>query len=90
MRSFSRVLLIPAILLPLLTACGEATVMPQHVHMATEKCEANGGWSRIDQAHVAPEFENCGARCTRRLSTSQYAAAVSCKNGAKFDLTWQE
>jgi hypothetical protein len=90
MRATLRFLLVPLFVLPLLTACGETTIKPQHVRMATEKCASNSGWAQIEEANMQAQFQSCGARCSRRLPESNYRAKFSCNNGAKFDLAWQE
>lgn len=90
MRSTLRFLLVPLFALPLLTACGESNIKPQHVHMATEKCAYNNGWSHIDEASTQPLYKSCGHRCSERLPEAKYSAKFSCNNGAKFDLAWQE
>lgn len=77
-------------ILPLLTACSESTIKPQHVRMATEKCASNSGWAQIDEANEQVQFQSCGARCRQRLPEARYSAKFSCNNGAKFDLSWQE
>jgi hypothetical protein len=90
MRSNLRFLLVPLFVLPLLTACGESTIKPQHVRMAIEKCASNNGWAQIDEANMQPQFQSCGSRCSRRLPESRYSVSFSCNNGAKFNLAWQE
>lgn len=82
-----------AMLIPLmLAACGSEgePVTARHISMATEKCEVNGGLSQVERAEKSRVFESCGYRCSRATSQHEYRDVFSCKNGARFDLTWQE
>lgn len=75
-----------------LAACGAQPqpVTDRHIAVATEKCAVNGGLSVVEQASKARAYENCGYRCSRATGQIEYKATFSCKNGAKFELTWQE
>lgn len=75
-----------------LMACGgnSQSVTDRHIAVATERCVVNGGLSVVEQASKARAYENCGYRCSRATGQFEYKATFSCKNGAKFDLTWQE
>lgn len=75
-----------------LTACGNegGPVTERHISMANEKCEVNGGLSQVERADKSRVFESCGYRCSRATNQSEYRDVFSCKNGARFDLTWQE
>lgn len=91
MRSLVFALLVAAATPLLLVACGDKTVVTdRHIRMATEKCEVNGGVQQFDQAGTTALTESCGYKCSRRTGVYAYSASFSCKNGAKFDLTWQE
>ncbi|HDR9103711.1 hypothetical protein [Paraburkholderia sp. A3RO-2L] len=75
----------------LLMACSERKVVTDHhIQMATEKCSVNEGLKEFEQASVSPETESCGYKCSRRTGRYAYEATFSCKNGAKFDLSWTE
>ena len=91
MRSLTIALLI-AVLTPFfVVACtGDNIVTDHHIQMATERCSANGGLSQVDSAQAKPVYDGCGYRCSRKSGVYEYQAAFSCKNGAKFDITWKE
>jgi hypothetical protein len=75
----------------LLSACSDNVVVTDHhIRMAMEKCDANGGLKQVEQASAQALYENCGYRCTRKTDVALYKATFSCKNAAKFDLSWQE
>ncbi|KVP17237.1 hypothetical protein [Burkholderia ubonensis] len=74
-----------------LVACGNnGTVTDRHIAMATEKCAVNGGLAVVEQAERSRMYESCGYRCSRVTGQFKYSATFSCKNGAKFDLSWEE
>jgi len=89
--SFSVFSVVGLVVSTILSACGDSSVVTdRHIRMAAEKCEPNGGVQQVEQASATAQTEGCGYRCSRRTGVINYKAAVSCKNGAKFDLTWQE
>ncbi|KVP75405.1 hypothetical protein WJ96_06680 [Burkholderia ubonensis] len=74
-----------------LVACGDnGPVTERHIAMATERCAVNGGLAAVVQADRSKMFESCGYRCSRATGQYKYEATFSCKNGAKFDLSWEE
>ena len=91
MRSLT-IAFLTAILAPLfVVGCnGDNVVTDQHIQMATEKCQVNGGLSQVDSAQATRMYENCGYRSSRKTDMYEYRATFACKNGAKFDLTWSK
>jgi hypothetical protein len=74
-----------------LAACGNSgPVTEQHIAMATQKCEVNDGLRQVELAGRTRETESCGYRCSRATGKYEYTETFSCKNGARFDLTWTE
>lgn len=90
MRSLIVTLLVSSCAALMLGGCDNSAVTDHHIRMATEKCDVNGGVKQVEQATSKPLYESCGYRCSRRTGVYEYEAAFSCKNGARFDLTWQE
>ncbi|MBU9200291.1 hypothetical protein KTD31_02770 [Burkholderia multivorans] len=86
-----KIVVLAALFVPLLlAACAKQAVTDHHIQMASDKCDANGGLQAFEQASLSPETESCGYKCSRRTGRYEYQATFSCKNGAKFDLTWTE
>jgi hypothetical protein len=65
-------------------------VTSQHIALASDKCAANGGLKQVERADATRMSESCGYKCSRYTGQIEYEAQFSCKNGAHFDLTWQE
>lgn len=76
----------------MLAACSADAieVTERHIQMATQKCRGNDGVQSIAQAEKEQMYESCGYRCTKPMNQHEYSISFSCKNGAVFNLKWQE
>lgn len=76
----------------LLSACGSENVVvtERHIQVATQTCSTSGGLNSIVRARKDVRYEQCGYRCSKATNQHEYIAGFSCKNGARYELTWYE
>jgi hypothetical protein len=91
MRSLVLSLMLAVCSSSLLVACDDDNaVTARHIEVATDKCAPNDGLKQVESASTSRVIESCGYKCSRATGEHKYTETFSCKNGAKFDLTWQE
>jgi len=76
------------LLIVLLLGCGDKSVRANHIREARALCPA--GLNKIIATESAPEFVNCGYKCSKYTGYSSYSVEVQCVDGTELTKKWKE